>query len=61
MADDLSTMPVIDIDSHWTEPRDLWTSRAPAKFRDKTLRVVEVKGNSIHLDDNVLDWRKLLW
>ncbi|MAG31079.1 MAG: amidohydrolase [Deltaproteobacteria bacterium] len=39
MADDLSTMPVIDIDAHWTEPRDLWTSRAPAKLRDKTLRV----------------------
>ncbi len=41
MPDDLSTMPVIDVDTHWTEPRDLWTSRAPAKFRDKTLRVVE--------------------
>jgi len=43
VTDDLSTMPVIDVDSHWTEPRDLWTSRAPAKFRDKTLRVVQVE------------------
>ena len=32
-------MPVIDVDSHWTEPADLWTSRAPASLRDRTLRV----------------------
>ncbi|MCP4906214.1 MAG: amidohydrolase [bacterium] len=49
MTDDLSTMPVIDIDAHWTEPRDLWTSRAPAKLRDKTLRV-EL------MDDGVERW-----
>jgi len=36
---DLALMPVIDVDSHWTEPRDLWTSRAPAALRDRTLRV----------------------
>lgn len=40
MSDALSRMPVIDVDSHWTEPPDLWTSRAPAKLRDRTLRVV---------------------
>lgn len=28
-------MPIIDIDTHYTEPRDLWTSRAPAKYKDK--------------------------
>ena len=33
-------IPVIDVDSHWTEPPDLWTSRAPAALRDRTLRVV---------------------
>ena len=27
-------VPVIDVDSHYTEPADLWTSRAPAKYRD---------------------------
>ena len=27
-------IPVIDIDSHYTEPPDLWTSRAPAKYKD---------------------------
>jgi hypothetical protein len=39
MRDDVSRMPVIDVDSHWTEPRDLWTSRAPAKLKDRALRV----------------------
>src|SRR5206468_4189489 len=39
MRDDVSQMPVIDVDSHWTEPRDLWTSRAPAKLKDRALRV----------------------
>ena len=40
MSDAISAMPVIDVDSHWTEPPDLWTSRAPAKLRDRALRVV---------------------
>jgi predicted TIM-barrel fold metal-dependent hydrolase len=39
MSDNLSSMPVIDVDSHWTEPEDLWTARAPASLRDRTLRV----------------------
>ena len=39
MSDGLSSVPVIDVDSHWTEPRDLWTSRAPAALRDRTLRI----------------------
>jgi predicted TIM-barrel fold metal-dependent hydrolase len=30
---------VIDVDSHWTEPPDLWTSRAPKKLADRALRV----------------------
>ena len=39
MTDQLAQMPVIDVDSHWTEPRDLWSSRAPAKYADRVLRV----------------------
>ena len=39
MTDDVARMPVIDVDSHWTEPRDLWLSRAPAKLKDRALRV----------------------
>src|SRR4051812_24658382 len=34
---------VIDCDTHWNEPPDLWTSRAPASFKDRVpqLRVVD--------------------
>ena len=49
MTDDIARMPVIDVDSHWTEPPDLWTARAPAKFRDRTLRVERN-------DDGVEQW-----
>jgi len=41
MSADVSSLPVIDIDSHWTEPPDLWTSRAPARWKDRALRVVK--------------------
>ena len=33
-------IPVIDIDSHYTEPPDLWTSRAPAKYKDAVPHIV---------------------
>ncbi len=36
----LASMPVIDVDTHFTEPPDLWTSRAPRKFKDKAPRVI---------------------
>jgi hypothetical protein len=26
---------IIDTDSHWSEPHDLWTSRAPAAYADR--------------------------
>ena len=29
--------PIIDVDTHYTEPADLWTSRAPARLRDRVL------------------------
>jgi len=41
MDTELAAMPVIDVDSHYTEPRDLWTSRAPQKLRDRVPRVAE--------------------
>jgi uncharacterized protein len=37
-------MFVVDADSHWSEPADLFTSRAPAEFRDRVPRVQEVDG-----------------
>jgi predicted TIM-barrel fold metal-dependent hydrolase len=39
MSADLSAMPVIDIDAHWTEPPDLWLSRAPAKLKERVPRI----------------------
>jgi predicted TIM-barrel fold metal-dependent hydrolase len=44
----LETMPgpsfVVDADSHWCEPPDLFTKRAPAAFRDRVPRVEAVDG-----------------
>jgi len=34
-----STIKVIDADTHLTEPWDLWTSRAPAKWKDRVPQV----------------------
>jgi predicted TIM-barrel fold metal-dependent hydrolase len=35
LAEPLSSIRVIDTDTHVTEPPDLWTSRLPARFRDQ--------------------------
>jgi predicted TIM-barrel fold metal-dependent hydrolase len=32
---------VIDVDTHITEPGDLWTSRLPQRFQDKAPRIVQ--------------------
>ena len=37
-------LKVIDTDSHWSEPYDLWTSRAPAKWRDRVPQMEEREG-----------------
>jgi uncharacterized protein len=34
-----SSIKVIDADTHYTEPHDMWTSRAPAKWRDRVPQV----------------------
>jgi uncharacterized protein len=39
----LRDIQVIDVDTHLTEPHDLWTSRAPQKYRDRVPRVELVK------------------
>jgi predicted TIM-barrel fold metal-dependent hydrolase len=33
----LEDLPIIDIDTHFTEPGDLWTSRAPQKYKGMVL------------------------
>jgi uncharacterized protein len=35
---------IVDADSHWSEPPDLFTSRAPAAVRDRVPRVEEIDG-----------------
>ncbi len=40
----LDDLKIIDTDSHWSEPYDLWTSRAPAKYRDRVPRMAERDG-----------------
>ena len=39
-----STLKVIDADTHWTEPHDLWTKRAPAALRDRVPQVKMLDG-----------------
>ncbi len=40
----LKDMLIVDADSHWCEPPDLFTRRAPAAFVDRVPRVEEVGG-----------------
>jgi uncharacterized protein len=52
---------VIDADTHFTEPADLWTSRAPAKYKERVPRVVERAGlidvgTGDELGDHALTW-----
>jgi predicted TIM-barrel fold metal-dependent hydrolase len=40
----LQGIKIVDCDTHFTEPPDLFTSRAPAKFKDKVPQVRRVNG-----------------
>ena len=40
----LKGIKIVDCDTHFTEPPDLFTSRAPAKFKDKVPKVRRVAG-----------------
>lgn len=42
--DILAGIKIIDVDTHLSEPADLWTSRAPAAYRDLVPRQLEVNG-----------------
>ncbi len=39
-----SNHAVIDVDTHVTEPADLWTSRLPRKWHDRAPRIERIKG-----------------
>src|ERR1700685_619227 len=49
------TIPVIDVDSHLTEPADLWTSRVPARFVDRVPQMTSAGGRDVW----VLDGRQI--
>ena len=44
MALPLDDVKVIDADTHMTERHDLWTTRAPSKFKDRVPHVTQVDG-----------------
>ncbi len=44
MPPTLDQVRVIDADTHFTEPHDLWTKRAPARLKDTMPHVVKVDG-----------------
>ena len=51
LADELR---IIDADTHLTERHDLFTSRAPEKYKDRVPRVVDVEGKPFWIvDDDV--------
>lgn len=53
-TDAFDGLRIIDADTHLTEPHDLWTSRAPAAYRDRLPRVVEVGGAPTWVCDGVV-------
>jgi predicted TIM-barrel fold metal-dependent hydrolase len=50
----LDGVRVIDADTHLTEAHDLWTSRAPAAFRDRVPHVTEVDGSATWVVDGAV-------
>jgi len=50
---------VVDIDSHYTEPADLWTSRAPGKYKSLVPRVEERSGAPRWIVDEDIDFGPL--
>jgi len=44
LREELGADFVVDADSHWSEPHDLFTSRAPAALKDRVPRVEEIDG-----------------
>ena len=47
-ADGFGDLKIVDADTHYSEPHDLWTSRAPARWRSRVPRVER--------DANGRDW-----
>jgi predicted TIM-barrel fold metal-dependent hydrolase len=51
----LAGIKIVDADTHITEPHDLWTSRAPDKYKDRVPSVTTIDGQRTWVfDGNVL-------
>ncbi|MGZ4690368.1 MAG: amidohydrolase family protein [Acidimicrobiia bacterium] len=50
----LAEVKVVDADTHLTERHDLWTSRAPAAFKDRVPHVTEVDGAATWVVDGAV-------
>jgi len=46
-SDLLAGLKLIDTDTHYSEPYDLWTSRAPAKYKDRMPKVQEAPNGEL--------------
>ncbi len=47
-------LKIIDVDTHWSEPLDLWTSRATPKYRDRVPQMRETGGKYVWtIDGNI--------
>jgi predicted TIM-barrel fold metal-dependent hydrolase len=51
----LEELRIIDTDAHISEPHDLWTSRAPASWRDRLPRVEQIDGEGHWVVDRDVD------
>ena len=47
---------VVDADTHYTEPPDLWTSRAPAAYKDRVPYMKTVDGHSLWFVEGDTPW-----
>jgi predicted TIM-barrel fold metal-dependent hydrolase len=47
VPESIQGIKIVDVDTHLTEPQDLWTSRAPAKYKDRVPKVVRATENNI--------------
>ena len=53
-------IPVVDIDTHWTEPPDLWTARAPQKYKSLVPRIRrDADGNDVWIVDEDISFGPL--
>lgn len=46
-ADDRTALKVIDVDTHWSEPLDLWTSRATPSYKDRVPQMKQTDGRLV--------------